>query len=56
MERRNFVKYTAVAGASLMLHPFTTLAAGAGEKITLALAGTGVRGSGILGKGPDKKL
>ena len=50
MERRNFVKYTAVAGASLMLYPFTTLAAGAGEKITLALAGTGVRGVGFWGR------
>lgn len=51
MERRSFVKYTAAAGASLMLHPFTSFAeANPGQKIKLALVGTGSRGSSLWGK------
>ncbi len=50
MERRTFVKYTAAAGASLMLHPFSMLAAGPGKKIRLAQVGTGHRGTGFWGK------
>ncbi|HEX6848523.1 MAG TPA: Gfo/Idh/MocA family oxidoreductase, partial [Chitinophagaceae bacterium] len=50
MERRSFVKYTAAAGASLMLHPFTSFAAGSDTKIKLALVGTGSRGSGFWGR------
>lgn len=50
MERRTFVKYTAAAGASLMLNPFTSLASGSGNKIKLAQVGTGHRGSGFWGK------
>ncbi|MEI9806847.1 MAG: Gfo/Idh/MocA family oxidoreductase [Bacteroidota bacterium] len=50
MERRNFVKYTAAAGASLMLHPFASLASSSpGTKIRLAQVGTGHRGSGFWG-------
>ena len=51
MERRSFVKYTAAAGASLMLHPFASFAASnPGQKIKLALVGTGSRGSSLWGK------
>ncbi len=51
MERRSFVKYTAAAGASLMLHPFASFAAAnPGQKIKLALVGTGARGSSLWGK------
>ncbi|TWI83314.1 oxidoreductase family protein [Lacibacter cauensis] len=50
MERRSFVKYTAAAGASLMLHPFASLASPTGKKIKLAQAGTGHRGSGFWGE------
>lgn len=50
MERRTFVKYTTAAGASLMLHPFSMLAAGPGKKIRLAQVGTGHRGTGFWGK------
>lgn len=51
MERRTFVKYTTAAGASLMLHPFSSmLAAGPGKKIRLAQVGTGHRGTGFWGK------
>ncbi|MFM2364050.1 MAG: hypothetical protein RLZZ316_2952 [Bacteroidota bacterium] len=50
MERRSFVKYTAAAGASLMLHPFSSLAATPGTKIKLAQVGTGHRGTGFWGK------
>jgi len=49
MERRTFVKYTAAAGASLMLHPFSSLAAGSGKKIRLAQVGTGHRGTSFWG-------
>jgi len=49
MERRSFVKYTAAAGASLMLHPFSSLAAASGKKIRLAQVGTGHRGTGFWG-------
>jgi len=49
MERRTFVKYTAAAGASLMLHPFSSLAAASGKKIRLAQVGTGHRGTGFWG-------
>ncbi|MGB3005050.1 MAG: Gfo/Idh/MocA family oxidoreductase, partial [Chitinophagaceae bacterium] len=50
MERRTFVKYTAAAGASLMLHPFSAIAAGSDKKIKLAQVGTGHRGTGFWGK------
>lgn len=50
MERRTFVKYTAAAGASLMLHPFSSLGIGSDTKIRLALVGTGSRGSGFWGR------
>jgi len=50
MERRSFVKYTAAAGASLMLHPFSSLAAGSATKLKLALVGTGSRGTSLWGK------
>lgn len=49
MERRTFVKYTAAAGASLLLNPLTSLASPTGKKIRLAQAGTGHRGSGFWG-------
>jgi hypothetical protein len=41
MERRTFMKYTAAAGASLMLHPFEPFASNPAKKIRLALVGTG---------------
>ncbi len=50
MERKTFVKYTAAAGASLLLHPFASLASPSGKKIRLAQVGTGHRGSGFWGK------
>lgn len=56
MERRTFVKYTAAAGASLMLHPFSTLAKASGKKIRLAQVGTGHRGSGFWGQDLIKNL
>ena len=49
MERRTFVKYTAAAGASLMLHPFEIFGRPAAGKIRLAQVGTGHRGSGFWG-------
>jgi predicted dehydrogenase len=48
MERRTFMKFTAAAGASLMLHPFESFAASS-KKIKLALVGTGHRGSSLWG-------
>lgn len=50
MERKTFVKYTAAAGASLMLQPFSALATGPSGKIRLAMIGTGVRGAGFWGR------
>ncbi len=50
MERRSFVKYTAAAGAALMLHPFSAIASGSSTKLKLALVGTGSRGSSLWGK------
>ncbi|WP_416438160.1 Gfo/Idh/MocA family protein [Phnomibacter sp. MR] len=50
MERRNFMKYTVAAGASLMLHPFESFAIQPGSKIKLAMVGTGHRGSSLWGK------
>src|SRR5687768_14795285 len=50
MERRTFMKFTAAAGASLMLHPFESFAIPAGKKIRLALVGTGARGSSLWGR------
>jgi predicted dehydrogenase len=50
MERRTFMKYTAAAGASLMLHPFESFAVRPGAKIKLALVGTGARGSSLWGR------
>lgn len=49
MERRSFMKYTAAAGASLMLHPFETFAISPDQKMKLAMVGTGHRGSGFWG-------
>lgn len=48
MERKKFIKYTAVAGAALMLHPFESFAH-SDRKIRLAIAGTGHRASGTWG-------
>jgi predicted dehydrogenase len=50
MERRTFMKFTAAAGASLMLHPFESFAIPPGQKIRLALVGTGARGSSLWGR------
>jgi hypothetical protein len=50
MERSSFIKYTAAAGAALMLHPFALFANNAGKKIKLAQVGTGHRGTGFWGK------
>jgi len=50
MERGTFLKYTAAAGASLMLHPFEPFALTSAKKIRVAQAGTGHRGSGFWGK------
>ncbi len=50
MERRTFMKFTAAAGASLMLHPFESFAIPPGKKLRLALVGTGARGSSLWGK------
>jgi predicted dehydrogenase len=50
MERRNFMKYTAAAGAALMLHPFESFAFNPGKKLRLALVGTGARGSSLWGR------
>ncbi len=49
MERRTFMKYTAAAGASLMLHPFEAFAAVPEKKLKLAIVGTGIRGSTTWG-------
>jgi len=50
MERRTFMKFTAAAGASLMLHPFESVAIPPGKKLRLALVGTGARGSSLWGR------
>jgi predicted dehydrogenase len=50
MERNTFIKYTAAAGASLMLHPFEPFALSTTKKILVAQVGTGHRGSGFWGK------
>ena len=50
MERGKFIKYTAAAGAALMLNPFELFANKNGAKIRLAQVGTGHRGSGFWGK------
>ena len=50
MERSTFIKYTAAAGAALMLNPFELLANKNGTKIRLAQVGTGHRGTGFWGK------
>ncbi|HSN60577.1 MAG TPA: Gfo/Idh/MocA family oxidoreductase [Ferruginibacter sp.] len=50
MERSTFIKYTAAAGASLMLNPFELFANSSGAKIKLAQVGTGHRGTGFWGK------
>ncbi|HEY6504444.1 MAG TPA: Gfo/Idh/MocA family oxidoreductase [Chitinophagaceae bacterium] len=50
MERRTFMKFTAAAGASLMLHPFESFAIPPGKKLRLALVGTGARGSSLWGR------
>jgi predicted dehydrogenase len=50
MERLTFLKYTAAAGASLMLHPFESFAIPPNGKIKLAQVGTGHRGSGFWGR------
>lgn len=49
MERRTFVKYTAAAGASLMLHPFEIFGRPVAGKIRLAQVGVGHRGTGFWG-------
>ncbi len=50
MERRQFLGYTAAAGAALMLHPFESFSLTGTGKIKLAQVGTGHRGSGFWGK------
>lgn len=50
MERSTFIKYTAAAGAALMLNPFDTLAGKPGAKIRLAQVGAGHRGTGFWGR------
>ena len=50
MERRQFLGYTAAAGVALMLHPFESFAIAPGQKIRLALVGTGARGSSLWGR------
>lgn len=49
MERKTFIKYTAAAGASLMLHPFEIFGRPAAGKIRLAQVGVGHRGTGFWG-------
>jgi len=49
MERKQFLGYTAAAGASLMLHPFSSWATHSGPKLKLAMVGTGHRGSSLWG-------
>jgi predicted dehydrogenase len=49
MERKTFVKYTAAAGAALMLKPFEGLAGFGDKKVLLAQAGLGHRGTGFWG-------
>jgi predicted dehydrogenase len=51
MQRRNFIRYTAASGAALMLNPLELLAnTNNSKKISLALVGTGHRGSGFWSK------
>ncbi|MBP6589251.1 MAG: Gfo/Idh/MocA family oxidoreductase [Chitinophagaceae bacterium] len=49
MERRTFVKYSAAAGAAMMLPTLESLAT-AGSKIKVVQVGTGHRGTGFWGK------
>ena len=49
MERRQFLGYTAAAGAALMLNPFESFATHGAEKIKLAQVGTGHRGTSLWG-------
>ncbi len=49
MERKDFMRYTAAAGAALMLDPFRAFASG-DKKIKVAMVGTGHRGTGFWGK------
>ena len=51
MERRTFMKFTAAAGASLMLHPFESFAIPPGKKITTCLGGYRCPGFKLVGKG-----
>ncbi|HEX5651845.1 MAG TPA: Gfo/Idh/MocA family oxidoreductase [Chitinophagaceae bacterium] len=50
MERRAFVRYTAAAGAALMLNPFESFAGLPARKLRLVMVGTGHRGSGFWGR------
>ena len=50
MERNTFIKYTAAAGASLMLNPFKPFAYTGDKKLRIAQVGIGHRGSGFWGK------
>ena len=56
MERRVFMKYTAAAGAALMLHPFEPFAITSAAKIKLALVGTGARGSSLWGSDSRQRV
>lgn len=49
MERRTFMKYTTAVGTALMMHPFASFAS-EGNKIKLAMIGTGHRGTGFWGR------
>ncbi len=50
MERRTFVKFTAVTGAALMLHPFESFSSRPSRKFRLVIVGTGSRGSSLWGR------
>ncbi|HRG93583.1 MAG TPA: twin-arginine translocation signal domain-containing protein, partial [Chitinophagaceae bacterium] len=49
MERRTFVKYSAAAGAAMMLPTLESMAR-SGSKIKVVQVGTGHRGTGFWGK------
>lgn len=49
MQRRKFVKYSAAAGAALLLNPISGFAHSNNKKIRVALVGTGSRGLSLWG-------
>ena len=56
MERRTFMKFTAAAGASLMLHPFESFAIPPGKKIRLSLGGYRCPWDQVFGEERSSKL